>query len=302
MVKTIEVKNEKGICRINEAHTEIKIPGLCREYTFVHLSDLHIAHATESDTEEAQKLAQARNEFWEIQGAYFVYNRDGEIINRLSTIEVNELLAERIREISPDAVFFTGDTVDYPAVSSFKRAKKYLDSLGCDCFLATGNHDCIICEDGETVAPELTNALNEVICGDGGYSLHPFDKFDVVSFNDGLIKVTENDVKILEERIKVRRPMILLLHAPLYFSKAFSAAYPMWGKNWTLGEPQQSAENIAFRELILKNKELFPAIFAGHIHKSSGNDIDDTSGEDSEPAQYTAAPAFTGFIRVIKVH
>ena len=42
-VRNIDLKTSNGVCSIKESEVNVFIPGLRREYTFVQISDLHIA-------------------------------------------------------------------------------------------------------------------------------------------------------------------------------------------------------------------------------------------------------------------
>lgn len=51
---------------------------------------------------------------------------------------------------------------------------------------------------------------------------------------------------------------------------------------------------------MLKDKERIAFILAGHLHYPTGdNDLPTLPGE---PLQYTAAPAFTRYLRVIRIN
>ena len=55
-----------------------------------------------------------------------------------------------------------------------------------------------------------------------------------------------------------------------------------------------------FRDLIYAGKEQIAFLLAGHLHYPTGDD--DLPNLPGEPLQYTAAPAFTGYLRVIRIN
>ena len=65
-----------------------------------------------------------------------------------------------------------------------------------------------------------------------------------------------------------------------------------------VGEEQQSEINRRFLKLLNENRSIVRAVFAGHIHFATGDDAD----HGQTVIQYTAAPCFTGFYRIIHIH
>ena len=299
-INKIKINTPKGVAELTEDFTEIVVPGLDREYTFVHITDLHITTYEETSSPEAIELANARGNFWAIQAGFFAYDEDGKE-NRIMTDEACELVGDRIRELAPDGVFFTGDTVDYPSGPNFRRAKKYLDSLGCRCFVVPGNHDTA----GEGADEDTVNAFNEMMGDSAEYFAESLGALDIVGFADGFVKLNDEQADFLEERIAVGRPMLVLLHAPVFTEAARVHVWPMWGYNWMIGdtgnpEGKQTPANFRFLEQLNTNRDVVRAVIAGHVHKASGDDL--SEAKEGEVLQYTSAPAFTGFYRLIKIH
>ena len=184
-IHTVEYPTDRGICRLTESEVELIIPGLSREYTFVHISDLHITASEDGDSDEDKALAASRAEFWKNQAGLF-------------PIEANEIVAARIREISPDMVFFTGDTMDYPSLSNLRRSKQYLDALGTNYVLAPGNHDNV----DENAPKEMRRMFLEMTGGSPQFRVVSLDGLDIVVINDGFVNVTEEQYKLMEDQIR----------------------------------------------------------------------------------------------------
>lgn len=295
----MKIQTELGTAELKETLTEITIPGISRDYTFVQITDLHIACHEDGDPDEAVELARSRNDFWSIQGAFFAYDDEG-VEHRIMPVDACELLAEHIRGMDNiDGVFFTGDTVDYPSAANFRRAKKLLDSLGKKCYIVPGNHDDVDDEAPDEIKAEFGNLMGAV----PEYFAEEFDGFDIVGFSDGFVQVNERQVKFLEDRLALGRPMIVLLHAPIFTEAAREVVYPFWGYNLMVGDPgrpdgKQPPENFRFRELLCSHRDKIRAVITGHVHMASG---DSRPPADGEVLQYTSAPAFTGYYRLIKV-
>lgn len=299
MTKHMEIQTEHGMAELQEQVTEITVPGLRREYTFVQITDLHIACHEPGDSAEAVDFADVRNEFWGIQAGFFAYDEAGNE-SRIMPIDACELLAEHIRKMdNVDGVFFTGDTVDYPTAANFRRAKRFLDSLGKKCYIVPGNHDSVdddASDDTRAAYCELMGGLPECFAEE-------LEGFDIVGFSDGLVRVNERQVKFLEDRLALGRPMIVLLHAPVYTEITKEVVYPYWGYNWMVGDPgrpegKQTSAEFRFRELLCRHRDTVKAVITGHVHMASG---DNCPPADGDVLQYTSAPAFTGYYRVVRV-
>ena len=296
----MKIQTEKGTAELKEQVTEITVPGLDREYTFVQVTDLHIACHEPGDSAEAVALADARTEFWAIQAGFFAYDEDGNE-NRIYPIEACELLAEHIRGMEGvDGVFFTGDTVDYPSAANFRRAKRFLDSLGRKCYIVPGNHDAI----PEDAPEDMRQAFFDLMGDLPEYFAEELGGLDVLGFSDGFVTVTDSQVQFLEQRLAMGRPVIVLLHAPVYTDTAKEVVYPYWGYNWMVGDPgkpegKQTDACFRFRDLLCEHRDQVKAVITGHVHTASG---DSREPADGEVLQYTSAPAFTGYYRKIIIH
>ena len=293
----MKIQTNKGAVELQEQVTEIVIPGLAREYTFVQVTDLHIACHEPGDAEDAVALAESRNKFWAWQAGIFADDIDSEE-TRIYPIEACELLAEHIRSMDGvDGVFFTGDTVDYPSGANFRRAKKFLDSLEKPCYIVPGNHDAVSDESDD----DTKNAFYEIMGDVPEYFVSELDGFDILGFADGFISMTDSQVQFLEERLALGRPMVILLHAPVYTKVTGEKVLPYWGYNWMVGDPgrpeeRQTEAGFRFRELVCENREQIRAVITGHVHMESG---DDALPADGDVLQYTSKPAFQGYYRKV---
>lgn len=293
----MKIQTPKGTAELKEAVCEITIPGLTREYTFVQLTDLHIMCHEPGDPEDAVALAESRSKFWAWQAGFFADGIDSEE-TRIYPVEACELVAEHIRGMENiDGVFFTGDTVDFPSVANFRRAKKLLDSLDKRCIIVPGNHDAI----PEDAPEDMKSAFSDLMGNLPEYFAEEFDGFDVLGFSDGSIKITDSQVEFLKERLALGKPVVILLHAPIFTEITREKVYPYWGYNWMVGDPGQPDERqteagFLFRDLICEHRNLVKAVLAGHVHMWTG---DDAPPVKNEVLQYTTKPAFEGCYRKI---
>lgn len=295
-----------GSGEIEESYVSITMPGapadakrICR---FIHISDLHIATFRPEDPEEEKKTAIDNTKFW-TQFKFFVA-QDGEGKKKtLTPLESTEVIAERIRALSPDAVFLTGDTVDFPSVTNFMKAKEFMDALDSKCFMAPGNHDRI--ENGADQA--LADAFTLAVGTNADFAVDTVFGIDIVRIDDGLGTVTREQVEKLRLQLENGRPTIVLLHAPVMTESVVVPAMGMWGDDlskWVIGFNKENKENVEFLELLNSNRDHVLSVFAGHVHLITGGGEGKDSGEGFSPdevLQYTANPTFMGFLRVIDI-
>jgi len=299
MINKVYIDSPKGRVELKEAVVDITVPGLSRDYTFVHLTDVHFMCAVEDDTPEAKELAAAREWFWAIQTGVFGDGIDSKE-TRILPPESCELVKERILQIAPDAVLFTGDTVDYPSRSNFRRAKAYLDSLGCPCIIVPGNHDTVS-EDADVGTKE---AFAELMGGVKPFFSERIGEVQIIGFDDFVenkVTISDGACDFLEEALKEEAPArFLLLHAPVFSESAKVKVWPMWGYNWMLGEESQPEPCRRFRDIVTRERDRITALLAGHVHTTAGDE--DCPCLEGEFTQYISAPAMGCNLRVLRLH
>lgn len=301
-ITKFEIDSEYGRGTLTESRVTLTMPGTSGEkllYRFIQLSDLHISCFRPEDDEEAVELAKSRMEFWQWQAGYMAKQPDGSEKN-LPAYEAIELVGKRIRELEADMIFFTGDTVDFQSVSNFRRAGDFMRSLGKPWVMAAGNHDSV----DENSPEELQEAYKYAVGTLDDFTVHSLGELDIVAANDGFVRVTAEQVEKLKAQLEKGRPTIVLLHAPILTASAKWPVMRKWGPNWMVGQEGQCEENMEFRALLNAHRDTVLAVFAGHVHTASGGGegIENLEEfDENEVLQYTAAPAFEGFLRVIDV-
>lgn len=305
-ITKVPFENEYGKGELTESHVTLTLPGaptdakpICR---FVHITDLHATDSRPGDDTETAELAKKNAAFWANIADFCVLTPDGSK-KRLIPAETNNTIAERIRELAPDAVFFTGDTVDFPSVSNFLAVKEYMDSLGAKCFMAAGNHDDL---EGST-DEELVKSFELAVGTVKDFAVDSVQGIDIVCIHDGFTKVTAEQVEKLRAQLDLGRPTVVLLHAPVMTESVKAPAENTWGEElekWVVGAEGQDENCMEFVRLLNEKRNTVLAVFAGHIHTASGGGDGAEKGEGFSPdevLQFTAAPAFTGFLRVIDI-
>ncbi len=292
MVRDIELKTPNGVCLLKESEVNVAIPGISRDYTFVQISDLHIAVSDESDSDAGKERAEKSEKFWRSQGC-IVCNKGLADEYIMSPLEANNAVAQRIRQISPDMVFLTGDIVDYASLPNLLCARQYIKDLSCEYIYVPGNHDML----NKNLPDKAKKVLSELLGKTPEFCACSLKDFDIISLDDSDVEISDRQLYRMQECVKSKRPIILLMHVPLLAPAAREPVFNKWGPNWMIGEEQQCSNNRAFLKLIENNRDIVRTVFAGHVHIATG----DAENHADGIVQYTAAPCFTGFLRVIKV-
>ena len=111
----------------------------------------------------------------------------------------------------------------------------------------------------------------------------------------------------MREQLALGRPTIVLLHKPVKTESVNAPAAGTWGDDltkWVIGFDKECENGVELVELLNGHRDHILSVFAGHIHLPSGGGEGSESGEGFSPdevLQYTAAPNFMGFLRVIDV-
>ena len=103
------------------------IPGIKRNLTFLHISDAHIVYAYPEDSEEDKLLAQKHTQKWNYAN--------------IAPVDAFAQAIQYANESKVDALFITGDCVDYISDSNVKYLKEQLKNVSADVLYVYGNHD-----------------------------------------------------------------------------------------------------------------------------------------------------------------
>lgn len=272
--------------------------GLTEKHVFAQLTDTHLAVRDGKNDE----LADARSEFWAIQGG--VFRGEGEA-ERVYPNDLAEMICYRLREIAPEAVIFTGDTVDYPSAANFRHTKALFDSIGARVIFVPGNHD----EVGEDADDDTKAALFELTGGIKDVDVTPLcPGLDAIVIDDKHVRVTAQQVEkvraALDRAEAEGKRVLVFAHAPFLTASAKWPTRRTWGFTWMVGEDANGEEGKEMVRLFNERRDVIAGIFAGHIHRASGDGEGAREGEQYDPSevrQFTAAPALTGFYRIIEV-
>lgn len=263
----------------------IIIPGLKREYNFLHISDVHIAYATRDDNEADRKMAQEHVKKWSPIG--------------VAPIDAFAEALKYTDEVCPDALFITGDAVDYIHDSNVKLLKEMLSEVHTPVHYVYGNHEA-----GSYVAKISDKRAyypyyKDLMHGSPDFWCEDYGEFLVIGMDDSEKKITENQLAEFKKRSQRGLPIILTLHIPFYTDDIAAPVKKFWGENgdlqFTLGAANADDVTREFCELVKSPESNVAAVLAGHTHFKYKGEF--APGR----IQYVAAPTFRQYMRKITV-
>lgn len=280
-----------GTALVNPSTATVVIPGLTKEYKFVHITDAHMTAFSDTDVNS-----------WET--SRYNYN-----LNRRSMFTTDGVYAEDrfplcidyANEIEADGIFLTGDIIDFPSeknISLLYENVKRFKGKSIYCF---GNHDWNYSDDYMTDNSFSTNRplFNDLTNGDTFFSYVEYDEFIVASIDNSSNVVNQETVDKFLALYDRNKPIILILHVPFHVNTLEADVRKIWGSNLTMGPGGVGKDCDAVIQLynavcVAKDTPVV-AVFSGHVHFSH---------EDIFPngvTQYITAMGYTGDCRVVTV-
>lgn len=254
----------------------IKIPGISKSKRFLHISDAHIVNVNSESSEEEKIAASESIIRWNDNGT-----------------PASDVFCEFIKfakEQKADAVLMAGDMIDYYTEDNVSKLKELLRSFPSEYLYVWGNH-----EHGSygLEIPEfdiIRSNIAPMMRNEPEFYLRDFEDFVIVCIDNSNFHITENQLEKMKAVINENKPIILLMHVPIWTEEFEKTAWSM------LDRDEKTTENAKlFSKLIRSEESKVVSIIAGHEHF-------EWSGEFAPGRmQYVSAPLFKRFIREINV-
>lgn len=279
--KKINYLGSFASAELTENTATVTFPNITRKYTFVQISDLHIDHFTEGDSDEDFALTDEGIKCWEPGSTPLTANADGRVYH--SVHDVIRLLVERINDIAPDAVFLCGDVSDAPTASSYEKTYELISGLRVPYVATPGNHEVY----RENYSERALRAYRALYPEQPTVSSLQIGEVKIINLNSSLVQQTDENRLILEKELT--DSSIIVTHVPFFTEGLLRVTSESFASYFLAGMPNHKPDTVRFAEMIRERK---PLVCAGHAHCTF-----DHPGE--EPLQLVSAPAFDGFYRVI---
>ena len=274
---------------IRPERVEINAKGVKRSYRFLHISDAHVAVASENASDEERALAEKQAKRWSL----------GVLT---STCAFEEML-KYVRHVRPDALLIAGDAVDYQDEATADWMGRRLAALkneGIDTLYAFGNHEGASYVESIPDYRAYYYLYSDVMGGDPSFQIMDLGDLLIVAVEDSMRDITESQLErmrsVIAEAKEREISIILLLHIPIFADELAPGVLKIWGPSFMLGSLAEDSPTVhEFCNLIKSEDSPIAAVLAGHIHYSQKGYV--SQGR----MQYVSAPAFEGFVYDITV-
>lgn len=269
---------------MNIEHSKLVIPGLTRSWTFCHISDTHVAYAYPDEPDAAREMAEKHAQKWNPIG--------------LLPVDALDQALNYADEIHADGVFLCGDGTDYFSPGTVRYMKERISAAKTEVFYVCGNHEggdyYKAVADLRACYPDYAPLMQ----GTPDFWIRDMGEFLLVGMDDSDKKITRGQLDGLNRVLSDGKPVILLIHIPMYTEAIAPPVRAQWGEGgtdyFTLGLDHDTDLSREFCRTV-KESDSVAAVFAGHIHLAH-------TGEFAPGRmQFTSAPAFTGYMRVVTV-
>ena len=270
----------------------VTIPGLTKEYKFLHITDTHVSAFTE---EEGKTWTTSRYN-------YNVARRNSFAADGILAEDRFPALFDYADEIGADATFLTGDLIDFPSETNIAMLYEHATRIKAKPIFCLGNHDWNYADDYMTPNAVATYMpkFAELTGGDPQLSVMEYDEFIVAAIDNSSDVVTDATVQKFLALYEKNKPIILLLHVPLHADTLAPDVKKAWGgRNITMGPGAMGSDwgsvQQFYNAVCVAEDTPVVAVFAGHVHFNH---------EDTFPngvPQYVTSTGYTGDCRVITV-
>jgi Icc-related predicted phosphoesterase len=234
--------------------SKIVIPGVKGRHLFMHVSDIHLHVWDELCSEEEKMSAINRENDW-IRGKENFAASSGEPFGdaqKIRSTEAFEKILFLAKELNPEALLISGDTLNYmhPAGERYLKRKlaEYKNNTG-RFICVPGNHD------NKDLDGIWTTKL----------SVHEFDGFRIAAVNDTTNTVDDQTLSELESVCNEGVPIIILCHIPLLTE--YCKEELIDAGRYFFVDPESADETGKKFVSLAENNSSIKAVVCGHLHK-----------------------------------
>ncbi len=287
-----------------KATAEIRVGGLKKAVTVLHVTDTHISVL--SDDEKQYHAFGAR-----MDKAYL--KRRNRVTGKVAPpADHFRGLLKTAKQKKVDLIALTGDIVNNPSASSVAFVDKAVRETGIPDLYISGNHDWHY-EGQEGTADELRRTWTETALKPLYRGRDPLayavqtGGINFVAIDDSTYQVNEKQLAFFKAEAARGLPTVLLVHIPIHlpcFAKGgvSTCGNPKWGWDNDRGYKVERRirwartgnlkSTVAFVEAVRKSENLV-AVLAGHQHRVRADDVSAGS------KQYITGPSCDGVSRLV---
>ena len=232
------------------------IPGVEKEYTFLFLTDMHMAIKTKQDLGASLGDADERMKAF--------VNEEG----ILSSTQFTEWIAYANR-LKPEGVLMCGDMIDYYSQENVEFLADNLQKLKVPYLYVLGNHE-MYSPWNETIAEdaEIYHLFRE---NNTAFQAWEFPEFTICAVDNQSYQVAPEALAAMQKEIEKGKPIILLAHVPFYTSQIETlkeASINTWGVPLIIGEGARDTTEVTrkFMKMAFSDESPVVAVFTGDNH------------------------------------
>lgn len=255
-----ETVQEPEAWNMNIREEIVEIKGLKKEYSYLYLTDMHIVTLTDDNPQDVAAYATERF-------PQFV-NAQGES----STAQFENWITE-VNRVKPDGVLLGGDFIDSPSDSNIAYLEEKLDSLEVPYLYTVGNHDwtypwAYMDQKGKD---EYLPKLNPFMQNNPYIQTLELEEFIIVSVDNSTNQVAPEAMEAYKAVLQKGKPVIVMLHVPLFTEALLAKGLEVWNSPVTLGGGVHGGiypNDVSTEFINLTKAEDSPvvAVLAGHVH------------------------------------
>jgi 3',5'-cyclic AMP phosphodiesterase CpdA len=273
---------------------EIVIPGLKKEYKFLQITDIHVAHSDEgSDEFDLHMVEKSHKKWFDLKKE--MATKAGEVspawCDEKSAEEMMELLGEHAETIGADALLISGDAVDFDSAANIRFMQDYIARRKVPVIYIPGNHEHM----DEKEAHRNCYDLLTPIMLDPAFRVFDYGEFEIVAFDDAQKDATDEQIAALEAECAKGKPIVLLVHIPINLGYFKTTVRSQIGHYFLFGVEYDTENARKLVDVIARPDNNIVAILAGHIHYTAEGEF--TEGR----MQYTTSSGLIGGCREITV-
>ena len=228
--------------------------GATASFTVLHVSDTHLTLCDDTDTAEVKKKSKKRTK-------------------RFKNLQETKLnYAANMAKENGYYLVHTGDIMDFPTDANIARAKAFFEAT--DCLYVPGNHE------PEDRHSDYYKKLNAAYRYDIDFYCQEINGVNFVGIDNSDHKMTEEQLSKLKEVVAQGKPIILLVHAPLYTKDLYDASVVDDGSAYLMAVPeslmknypaekyaQQKADETTYGAYdYIVRQDCIKGILCGHLH------------------------------------
>ena len=228
--------------------------GVTQEFTILHTSDTHLTLCSETDGKEIKAKSKKRTK-------------------RFNNLQEQKLeYAKNLSEEKGYLLVHTGDIIDFATDANIERAKKFFEET--NCLYVPGNHE------PEDKNSDYYKKLNAAYRYDIDFYCYEKNGVNFVGIDNSDHRMTEEQLLKLKEVVAQGKPIVLLVHAPLYTRDLYDVSVVEDGSAYLMAVPealikkypsekykQQKADETTYAAYdYIVSQDCIKGILCGHLH------------------------------------